>query len=301
MLVTCVFPTVLQAEHWHSTISRSRAPCLIGRTSQAAVTALAALIRRHNIASIMISCDAESPGTYTLQGVCCYAYSHTQANIAELSARQTAIKISSGHTTRAELTDEILDRVFGYVGRGDHLFVAGVSRNWRGRYMQLKACSFSEARLLSGVRIGTRHRSALMSLSRLQYAKACGLTVTDIDLTKDAYAEAVCQQSLEPLAVVTELRMHGATWNETLCSHAAFNGELQLLIWLRNYGCPWNEERVLLNAASSGNMQLLEWLQTVTARSVWSSDVQTRMLNQAGYYGKLEAAQWLRSCGAAWP
>jgi hypothetical protein len=169
--------------------------------------------------------------------------------------------------------------------------------------MQLKTCSFSEARLLSGVRTGTRHRSALISLSRLQYAKACGLTqaVTDIDLTKDAYAEAVCQQSLEPLAVVTELRTHGATWNETLCSHAAFNGELQLLIWLRNYGCPWNEERVLLNASSSGNMQLLEWLQTVTARSVWSSDVQTRMLNQAGNYGKLEAAQWLRSCGAAWP
>jgi hypothetical protein len=25
VLVTCVFPTVLQAEHWHSTISRSRA------------------------------------------------------------------------------------------------------------------------------------------------------------------------------------------------------------------------------------------------------------------------------------
>jgi hypothetical protein len=217
------------------------------------------------------------------------------------SGRQTADTINGGHTTHAELSDEILDRVFGYVGRGDHLFVAGVSRNWRGRYMQLKNCSFSEARLLSGIRTGTRHRSALMSLSRLQYAQACGLTVTDIDLTKDAYAEAVCQQSLEPLAVVTELRLHGAIWDKVLCSHAAFNGELQLLIWLRNYGCPWNEERVLLNASSRGNMQLLEWLQTVTARSVWSSDVQTRMLNQAGHFGRMEAAQWLRSCGARWP
>eukprot|EP00953_Heterococcus_sp_UTEX-ZZ885_P010725 6256-Heterococcus_DN1.PRE.4 len=215
------------------------------------------------------------------------------------STWKAAFAINSGHTAHAELSDVILDRVFGYVGRGDHLHVAGVCRNWRGRYMQLKACSFSEARLLSGVRTGTRHRSALMSLSRLQCAKACGLKVTTINLTKDAYAEAVCQQSPEPLAVVTELRLHGSTWSETLCSHAAFNSELQLLIWLRNYGCPWNEESVLVNASSSGSVQLLEWLRTATV--VWSEEMQTQMLNQADHFGRMEAAQWLRSCGARWP
>jgi hypothetical protein len=225
-------------------------------------------------------------------------YSRTQVNATVPSARQTAVTIN-GDTARAELTDEILDRVFGYIGRGDHLYVAGVSRNWRGRYMQLKNCSFSDARLLSGIRTNTRHRSALMSLSRLQYSKACGLSVTDMDLRKDAYAEAICQQSLEPLAVVTELRLHGAAWNETLCSHAAYNGELQLLKWLRNYGCPWNEEHVLVNASSSGSVQLLEWLRTATV--VWSEKMQTKMLNQAGHYGRMEAAQWLRSCGAVWP
>jgi hypothetical protein len=31
--------------------------------------------------------------------------------------------------------DEMLDHVC-YVGGGDHLYVAGVNRSWRGRYMQ---------------------------------------------------------------------------------------------------------------------------------------------------------------------
>jgi hypothetical protein len=28
--------------------------------------------------------------------------------------------------------DDILDHVFSYVGGGDHLYVAGVNRSWRG-------------------------------------------------------------------------------------------------------------------------------------------------------------------------
>jgi hypothetical protein len=42
--------------------------------------------------------------------------------------------------------DEVLDNVFGYVGGGDHLYVGGVSRRWRGRYMQFCAHHGNEER-----------------------------------------------------------------------------------------------------------------------------------------------------------
>jgi septal ring factor EnvC (AmiA/AmiB activator) len=40
---------------------------------------------------------------------------------------------SSTDTTAPLDKDYILDNVFGYVGGGDHLYIAGVNRRWRGR------------------------------------------------------------------------------------------------------------------------------------------------------------------------
>jgi hypothetical protein len=226
-----------------------------------------------------------------------HMHSHVKVNINELHAmKTTASGVKSDRTPSIELNDELLDRVFGYVGGGEHLFVAGVNRNWRGRYMQYYAHTSAKR---YDKKLVTRHRTALISLKRLQFAQDCGLGIPDIDLTKKAYATAVSQHSLEPLAVITELKLHGVSWDERLCSHAAYSGRLLLLKWLRKYACPWNEGRVLLNASSSGNVHLLEWLKTV--KPYWTSDVQTKMLFQAGYHGKPEAAQWLKSHGAAWP
>jgi hypothetical protein len=65
-----------------------------------------------------------------------HMHSHVKVNINELHAmKTTASGVKSDRTPSIELNDELLDRVFGYVGGGEHLFVAGVNRNWRGRYM----------------------------------------------------------------------------------------------------------------------------------------------------------------------
>jgi hypothetical protein len=68
--------------------------------------------------------------------------------------------------------DAILDHVLGYTGGGDHLYVSCVNRRWGGRYLRhckLNCTSSNDKKFV------TRHRSALMSESRLQLALSSGL------------------------------------------------------------------------------------------------------------------------------
>jgi hypothetical protein len=39
--------------------------------------------------------------------------------------------------------DDILDHVFSFAGGGDHLYIGGVSRRWRGRYIHYCAQEYS--------------------------------------------------------------------------------------------------------------------------------------------------------------
>ena len=95
--------------------------------------------------------------------------------------------------------------MFGYVGGGDHLYIAGVSRRWRGRYMQYCAqvsASEQEKKLV------TRYRSTIISESRLRHAKLNGFAVADLDLTQTSHATMICKYSVEPQQVVTLLKLH---------------------------------------------------------------------------------------------
>jgi phage-related minor tail protein len=51
------------------------------------------------------------------------------------SKRQCVASRSSVEAAAPLDKDELLDHVFGYEGGGDHFYVGGVSRRWRGRYM----------------------------------------------------------------------------------------------------------------------------------------------------------------------
>jgi hypothetical protein len=58
-------------------------------------------------------------------------------------AESDAVAVVSGKRQRLHDTsvlpldrDDLLDHIFTYVGGGDHLYTGGVSRRWRGRYMQ---------------------------------------------------------------------------------------------------------------------------------------------------------------------
>eukprot|EP00953_Heterococcus_sp_UTEX-ZZ885_P003356 2338-Heterococcus_DN1.PRE.11 len=192
--------------------------------------------------------------------------------------------------------NDILDNVFGCVGGGDHLYVGGVSRTWRGRYMQLCAQTTTSAQ---DKKLVTRFRSAIMSESRLQYAKGSGFRTEDINLTKDKHALLICKQSLEPQQVITVLRLHGVPWNNMVCRNAACFGKLRLLQWLHSNGCQWNEYKVLMNASRGGSVPMLEWLKTVT--KPWSKKTMGDMLVDAASCGCLTAAKWLKAADAQWP
>jgi hypothetical protein len=111
----------------------------------------------------------------------------------------------------------VLDLVLSYVGGGDHLYVGGVSRRWRGRFMQHCAKHSASA---YDKKFSTRHGSVLMSASRLQLAISSGLAVADWTFETRSRAELVCKYSLEPQQVLTLLRLQGVPWSSTLCSTA---------------------------------------------------------------------------------
>eukprot|EP00953_Heterococcus_sp_UTEX-ZZ885_P003350 2338-Heterococcus_DN1.PRE.5 len=192
--------------------------------------------------------------------------------------------------------DEILDQVFSYVGGGDHLYVAGVSRRWRGSYMQHCAQTTTSAQDTKCV---TRCRSIIMSESRLQHAKFNEFVVADLDITKSRHAAMICEYSLEPERVVAALRLRGAPWDSMSCRYAAFSGRLSILQWLHRKECQWDEYNVLLNASRGGSVPMIVWLKSVT--EPWSKGTLVSMLIEAASCDKLAAAQWLRANGAAWP
>jgi hypothetical protein len=189
--------------------------------------------------------------------------------------------------------DEILDQIFSYVGGGDHLYVAGIYRKWRGKYLQYCAQATTAARDKKCV---TRHRSAIITKCRLQHAELNGFSSAGLDMTQDKTAELIYRHSLEAEQVVTVLRLHGVPWDHVICRKAAFFAKLSLLQWLHSNGCQWLELNVLVNASRGGSVPMLQWLQTVTVP--WSSDTKQKMMKHTASCDELAAAQWLRARGA---
>jgi hypothetical protein len=194
----------------------------------------------------------------------------------------------------------VLDHVFSFVGGGDYLNVAGVDRRWRGRYFRYCVLYGKSKQNKKYKKFVTRHRSTIMSESRLQHAKRSGFCITKLDLTQDEDAEMICKLSLEPKQVVTVLRVHGVPWDDVICSSAALYRKLDMLQWLHSHDCQWDECAVLVNASRGGSVAMLQWLTSVI-KEPWSPTTLTTMLSAAASYGNLEAAQWLRAKGAPWP
>jgi hypothetical protein len=70
--------------------------------------------------------------------------------------------------------DEVLDTVFSFVGIGDYKYVAGVCRNWRGRYITL---CHKASKKPTAERLSTHIGKAFVTRSRLQLAFDDGLSV----------------------------------------------------------------------------------------------------------------------------
>jgi len=60
------------------------------------------------------------------------------------------------------------------------------------------------------------------------------------------------------LTVVRWLRERGCPWNEQTTWAAAQKGNLAILVWLREQGCPW-DDRVCMSAIAGGRDDVLRW------------------------------------------
>jgi hypothetical protein len=81
--------------------------------------------------------------------------------------------------------------------------------------------------------------------------------------------------------------------NERACASAAQGGHFGLLRWLREKGCPWDEDTTAA-AAKSGNLELLQWIREEGCP--WDESA----CHAAAGAGHLVVLQWLKSMGCPW-
>ena len=55
------------------------------------------------------------------------------------------------------------------------------------------------------------------------------------------------------------LREDGCPWNENTCAMAAYGGNLEVLQWMRANGCPWDERTCYCAATEIVNLEVLQW------------------------------------------
>jgi hypothetical protein len=220
------------------------------------------------------------------------AAAESGSTAAEIIKRQRLYDSSVSPLER----DGLLDHVFSFVGGCDHLYIGGVSRRWRGRYMQY--CASQRTTSNVNDKVVTRHRSAIMTESRLRFALASGLSLEGRTFS-DWCTAPICRDSLEPEMVITLLRAHGLAWSTRLCDEAALHDKLALLQWLFSQSCPWDKIALLSCASMYASTATLEWLLTVT--SPWPSSMKRAMILMAACENELDVVQWLRAQGADWP
>jgi hypothetical protein len=192
--------------------------------------------------------------------------------------------------------DVILDAVFSYVGIKDYIYAAGVSRQWRGRY--LKLCYSKATRGDKTVKLRTSYESAARTAGRLQLALDCGLTVANLQKNHIASACALIRTSLEPVAVLILARTYGLQWTTDYTRNAAAGNDAQLLQWLLKCGCPYDVSRIAFWVRQHGNADLLECCH---AKAPVPADLKQQLLLFAGKRGQLPILKWLHDTDTAWP
>jgi hypothetical protein len=114
----------------------------------------------------------------------------------------------------------------------------------------------------------------------------------------DEYAMAAAAQNGHT-AMCEFLRAEQCPWDKDACHDAARNGHVHTLKWLHEHGCPWHAVTLREEAAEGGSVDVMAYLQQEGLLD--TAAVLRDMLNIAGVYSNLAAAQWLRQQGAKWP
>eukprot|EP00953_Heterococcus_sp_UTEX-ZZ885_P005180 3269-Heterococcus_DN1.PRE.5 len=157
----------------------------------------------------------------------------------------------------------MLDEIFSFVGRKEWLYVGGVCRRWRGRYLSM--CYRARASKAEHA-FQTSHRSSFVTAARFSMALDNGLQMPDEDETGE-FSDDLPQWSQQLIEVLKLARIHGASWHKALCIDAAYYDEFELLKGLHKSGCPWTALNVATNSLRSRKGQcelILPWLLSLT-------------------------------------
>ena len=95
------------------------------------------------------------------------------------------------------------------------------------------------------------------------------------------------------LEVLRWAREHGCPWGVDTCAGAAGGGHLEVLQWAREHGCRW-DVMTCACAAESGQMEVLRWAREHDCP--W--DDETNLL--AAFEGQLEVLVWAEERGCPW-
>jgi hypothetical protein len=190
--------------------------------------------------------------------------------------------------------DEILDEVFSFVGLGEYICAAGVSRRWRGRYIKL---CYTEADADDDEKLCTYYGSAFSTAARLQLALDNKLTIADLEQS-DSLASKLVYQILEPISVMSLAKVYEMKWCAEFTLNAALANKLELLQWLHKVGCPWDAEKVACATAWQDSACMLRWVHSVTGP--WSDETVDKAMWCAGCSGSTDTMKFLRSVGAEW-
>jgi hypothetical protein len=193
--------------------------------------------------------------------------------------------------------------VLGYVGFGEYFYVAGVCRRWRGRYIYIYiSFCHAEAPAAEKHKLRTLREAVVSTAARLQLALNNGAKLTELD--KETFsaslAYTVTNSSLEPIAVLSLLRVYGYQWDSDLYA-AAEADYLELIKWLHQVQCPIPAADKLAYTCCSHTLptgvSILQWLHSVQPE--WFNEAlgqtpnKTWLLKVAGESSDLPVMQWL--------
>ena len=132
----------------------------------------------------------------------------------------------------------------------------------------------------------------VMSVARLVWAQANGAPLNDYHLGELA-ARAGHLDVLQHAHALRPRELDQAT-----SEAAASTGQLPIVIWLHNSGCPLDDHRALCEAASGGHVHVLEWILThrvqADAARRPSPDDCCKVACAAASAGHVEVLEWIR-------
>jgi hypothetical protein len=217
---------------------------------------------------------------------------------------------------------DILLRALNILGPGQHLFISAVSKAWRESYKGVASVQMAgvlqdcgeEAELHTITPEMTLHSAVFASAGRVHLAYESGLTfgyqhsqriagkVADIPVLEAAQqlglalTHAVLIGAAESGSTIKLQWLHvrfGSRLPEDACNYAARSGSINMLKWLKQHGCVYDNASCRA-AAAGAHTHVLQHLRDEGCEwDCWTCAA-------AAVHGHLSTLQWLYEQGCPW-